>query len=112
MSARAARGLDLRFDEDGFLTDPDLWTHPLAETLARDHGFDGLSPDQWRVVHWLRRHYYEVGAPPSAHQVCHEIRLPHNCIDSLFHRDLRAAWRIAGLPNPGEEAKAYMHGTD
>ena len=112
MSEHAARNVSIRFDEDGFLTDPDLWTQPLAETLARDHGFDGLNPEQWRVIHWLRRHFYEFGTPPSAHQVCHDNGLPHDCIDGLFHRDLRAAWRIAGLPNPGEEAKTYMKESD
>jgi len=29
------------------------------------------------------------------------------CLEQLFH-GTREAWRIAGLPDPGEEARAYM----
>jgi len=111
MSRNAEHPESLPLDDEGFVADPDRWTHTLAEDLAREHGLDGLSPEHWRLVHWLRRHYYEFGTPPSAHQVCHENQLPHDCVDRLFHRDLLAAWRIAGLPNPGEEAKAYMKGS-
>ena len=30
-----------------------------------------------------------------------------HCVDKLFHSQ-REAWRVAGLPDPGEEARAYM----
>lgn len=33
--------------------------------------------------------------------------LDADCLHQLF-RSPRQAWRIAGLPNPGEEAKAYL----
>ena len=35
------------------------------------------------------------------------IPLERMCMPDLF-RSVRTAWRVAGLPNPGEEAKAYM----
>jgi tRNA 2-thiouridine synthesizing protein E len=40
-------------------------------------------------------------------QVCRTHDLDRNAIKNLFG-GCRQAWRIAGLPNPGEEAKAYM----
>lgn len=108
MSVQGTHKPRLEFDQDGFLKDPAAWNHDLAEQMAQQSGFDGLTPEQWRILHWLRDHYFETGAPPSAHQVCHENQLEHDCIGRVFRHDLRGAWRIAGLPNPGEEAKTYM----
>jgi hypothetical protein len=32
----------------------------------------------------------------------------NNCIDMVFDQHGIEAWRIAGLPDPGEEIKAYI----
>jgi tRNA 2-thiouridine synthesizing protein E len=40
-------------------------------------------------------------------QICREAGLSEHCVSELFI-DPRLAWRIAGLPNPGEEAKVYL----
>jgi tRNA 2-thiouridine synthesizing protein E len=45
---------------------------------------------------------------PVERTVCREIGMDPHCIETLFDKDLKCAWRIAGLPNPGEEAKVYM----
>jgi dissimilatory sulfite reductase related protein len=40
-------------------------------------------------------------------RVCRETALSKSEIYDLFGGCLRA-WRIAGLPNPGEEARTYL----
>lgn len=96
----------LVFDHDGFLADPLKWNEEAARHIAADDGIDELSDAHWAIIRFLREHYLAGGLPAVSH-VCHANNFERQCIPSLF-RSVRAAWRIAGLPNPGEEAKAYM----
>jgi tRNA 2-thiouridine synthesizing protein E len=40
-------------------------------------------------------------------RICAEAGLEQHCVSDLLDNP-QLAWRIAGLPNPGEEALAYM----
>ena len=97
----------LQFDEDGFIVDPNTWTEDIAEWLAHEAGIEPLTDDHWRIIHHLRERYLRLGALPVARLVCRANGLERNSIRTLF-QGCRLAWRISGLPNPGEEAKAYM----
>lgn len=95
------------FDVDGFLTDQNLWSPRLAEILAVEAGVDALTPKHWEVIHLVRDRYNAIGALPVMRLVCRAAGLDPHDAHKLFP-GCRALWRIAGLPNPGEEAKAYM----
>ena len=99
--------IQLEFDEDGFLLDTDNWNRTIAEQIADADGIGSLSDVHWTIIQQLRNHYLEHGSmlPPS--HICHMVQLDPHCITDLF-QNMREAWRIAGLPNPGEEAKSYM----
>jgi len=93
---------------EGFLNDPRVWSETVAATLARLDGLPELTPDHWVIIRALREHYRRFGtAPPAFSHLCNKSRLGRHCVDRLFGSE-REAWRIAGLPDPGEEAKAYM----
>ncbi len=94
-------------DGDGFLLDPEGWNERLAQELATAIGIERLDPVHWAVIHTLREHFHQHHAPPSVGHVCHTLHLDEGCLETLFHGS-REAWRLAGLPNPGEEAKVYM----
>jgi tRNA 2-thiouridine synthesizing protein E len=94
-------------DEYGLLLDPDTWTPELARELARQAGVGPLTQDHWAFLMSLRDYYRKFHAPPPPHKVCHDLHLQHNCGHVMFDTCL-TAWRIAGLPDPGEEAKAYL----
>ena len=96
------------FDEDGFLLSPDLWSEAVALDIAKSSGIDRLGENHWRVLNYLRTHFLANGTLPVERSLCREIGLHQHCIEELFGNDLKRAWRIAGLPNPGEEAKVYM----
>jgi TusE/DsrC/DsvC family sulfur relay protein len=95
------------FDEDGFLKEPEIWSERLAQQIAENDGLGPLADAHWEVIACLREHYLKSGAlmPPS--HVCWVNHLGRYCVQDLFG-STREAWRVAGLPNPGEEAKAYM----
>jgi tRNA 2-thiouridine synthesizing protein E len=97
------------FDEAGFLLDPVCWDRELAGVIARDLGIERLSDAHWRIIDCVREHYQKNRTLPVIHLVCREQGLQRGCVTDLFGHDLTRMWRIAGLPNPGEEARAYMH---
>lgn len=97
----------LQFDDDGFLADPAQWNRELAQQLASSDGIGDLSEAHWAVLLHLREHYLRSQALLPASHVCHVNQLDPECVVGLF-QNMREAWRIAGLPNPGEEAKSYM----
>jgi len=99
----------VEFDEDGLLKDPEQWNEALAEAIARANGIPALTEIHWKVIHSLRGHYRRFGTAPAMTHVCHMHDLGRFCGHDLFRSCLNA-WRVAGLPNPGEEVKAYMSG--
>lgn len=95
------------FDTDGFLIDPAMWSESLADRVARTDGLGELSDLQLGLLHALRREFAKHGTVTALSHVCHLTGQSADCMQHLFPSP-REAWRIAGLPNPGEEAKTYM----
>lgn len=96
-----------QFDAYGFLLDPAGWSESLAQELAQSDGLAPLDAQQLEVLRTMRRCYERAGAPPAWHHVCHTSGLSPDCLTRLFP-SAREAWRLAGLPYPGEEALAYL----
>ena len=95
------------FDEDGFIIDSSLWTEQLAPTIAAEEGIAELTATHWRVIEHIRDKFLRLGALPTMRLVCRETALSRTQVHNLFGGCL-SIWRIAGLPNPGEEVKAYL----
>lgn len=95
------------FDADGFMWEPDAWDEATARLIARMDGVGDLDEQQITLVRHLRASYLHCGALPAWTHVCHLGGFEPDCMTRLFP-DARELWRIAGLPNPGEEAKAYL----
>jgi TusE/DsrC/DsvC family sulfur relay protein len=98
---------DVRFDEDGFLLGNSVWDDQLAESLAALEGIAPLTSAHWRVIHFVRDRFLRLGAIPPMRRICRSSELSKEEVKNLFGGCMQV-WRIAGLPNPGEEAKAYM----
>jgi len=97
-----------RFDERGYLVDGDLWSPALAQRLATEEGIERLGPVHWKLIEHVRAKFFALGALPVMRLVCRAADIEPGRASSLFH-GCASLWRIAGLPNPGEEALAYMH---
>lgn len=98
---------EIKFDDSGLLLNPDNWTPELALRLAEQHGIEQLTESHWAFIHRLRDYYLRFHVPPPADRICRSLQLTHGCGHRLFHNCLEA-WQIAGLPDPGEEAKSYL----
>lgn len=97
----------VRFGDDGFLADTDRWTPALAERVAAEAGIDELTATHWHIIRFVRERYFALGALPVMRLVCRAAGIERGRGHELFG-SCRTLWRIAGLPDPGEEAKAYM----
>jgi len=106
--AASAQVSSAQFDSNGYLIEPDHWDAELAEELARQDGIAELTAKHWQVIDIVRDGYFSIGALPVMRLVCRAAGLDPSRGHELFSR-CSSLWRIAGLPNPGEEARAYMH---
>ena len=97
----------LAIDEDGFLLESDAWDRMTAQRLADLSGLGPLGPTHWLVIDFMRDRYLRTGALPSMRHICHKLGVEKGAVKRAFGT-CRTAWQIAGLPNPGQEALAYM----
>lgn len=107
MSSRFETPGSAIFDPDGFLLDPETWSESLADRIAQSDGLGALSELQLGLLHALRREFARHGTVTALSHVCHLTGQSADCMQHLFPSP-REAWRVAGLPNPGEEAKSYL----
>lgn len=96
-------------DDDGLITDFSFWTEDLARELAREEGITDLNERHWAVIRALRNEFERMATISSIHNVCHQAGIDRSAVNELFGYCL-VAWRVAGLPNPGEEARSYLGG--
>jgi dissimilatory sulfite reductase related protein len=103
----SARASTLLFDDDGFLANPEEWSEETAERIAQMDGLGVLNAEQRALLHSLREQYRKHGFPTAWSHICHLNGLDNECLTQIFP-SAREAWRLAGLPNPGDEAVSYM----
>ena len=89
-------------DSDGFLVDPENWTEEAAAVLAAQEGIEGLTEERLDILRFLRAYYGKYRFFPIIRFVCRNVGQPQDCLFEQFI-DPVEAWKIAGLPNPGEE---------
>ncbi|HKJ76312.1 MAG TPA: TusE/DsrC/DsvC family sulfur relay protein [Gammaproteobacteria bacterium] len=93
--------------QQGFPDEQGVWSEEVARRLAQQDGIGDLGEEHWRVIRTLREHFLQYGAAAPERYACHTADLDEHCIHRLFQSS-REAWRVAGLPDPGEEYKTYM----
>lgn len=108
MSTAEQYQYDVFLDENGLLINTRDWNASMALEIANGLGIDNLDAEHWQVIHALRKHYEKFGAAPCMHNICRAHGQHKNWVHNLFKTCLNA-WRIAGLPDPGEEAREYLN---
>lgn len=94
------------FDEDGLIIDPSRWSEEVAEVTA-DKLHIQLGAEHWVAIYALRNYFTRFGVAPPMSGICRDNAKDKHWIHKLFGSCLNA-WRVAGLADPGEEAKSYM----
>ena len=107
MDTTTVEDLSSIFDSDGFFIDPEQWDIALAQRIAHSEGMGEMDGLQQDLLMTLREEFKKFGAVTALSHICHLNGLDPDCLHQMFHSP-RQAWRIAGLPYPGEEAKVYL----
>jgi TusE/DsrC/DsvC family sulfur relay protein len=89
-------------DDDGFLVNLEDWSESVARVLAAQEGVGDLSEDKLDILKFMREYYRKHHFFPVVRFVCKNVHQPSNCVKEQFMDPVKA-WKIAGLPNPGEE---------
>ena len=87
-------------DEEGFLTDPNLWNESIAKEIAREEGISRLDEEQLEIIQALRSHYLVHSSFPILASICRKVgSRTRDCVYRAFINPMKA-WKIAGLPKP------------
>jgi TusE/DsrC/DsvC family sulfur relay protein len=94
-------GKDLEVDEDGFITDPNLWDEDVAKGFAKEEGITELNESHWKVIKYLREYYAQFGIAPMIRKLCKDTGFQLKQIYELFPSGpAKGACKLAGLPKP------------
>jgi TusE/DsrC/DsvC family sulfur relay protein len=88
-------------DDEGFFVEPDRWTAPMAEQLAREQGIETLTDRHWRVIHLMREQYAAKGTGPTVRVLGKTSGVSVKELYQLFPKGpAKIAAKIAGIPKP------------
>jgi len=99
-------GLKIAVDDEGFLVRLEDWTESVARVLAAREGVTDLPEDKLDILKFLRDYYRKHHFFPIVRFVCKNLHQPGNCVTEQFIDPVKA-WKIAGLPNPGEQVISF-----
>lgn len=101
MSNLVVGSMTLELDEDGFLTEPELWDEEVAKALALTENIEELTEEHWKVINYLREYFQEYNVAPMVRKVVKETGYDLKKIYILFPSGpAKGACKIAGLPKP------------
>ena len=98
--------ITINLDNDGFLLNIEDWNETAANALAEREGLGTLTKDQLDVLKFMREYYKKYNFFPILRYVCKNVHQPKNCVNEEFMNPVQA-WKIAGLPNPGDEVNMF-----
>ena len=94
-------GKKYEVDEDGFLSDPNIWNQAVACDFASTEGVIDLTESHWKVINYIRKYYLEFGIAPMIRKLCKETGYKLNEIYAMFPSGpAKGACKLAGLPKP------------
>ncbi|MFI1164637.1 TusE/DsrC/DsvC family sulfur relay protein [Streptomyces sp. NPDC020801] len=88
-------------DDEGFFTEPDRWTEPMAEQIAREAGIETLTDRHWTVIRFMRSAYEATGTGPTVRVLGKTSGVSVKELYQLFPKGpAKTAAKIAGIPKP------------
>jgi len=93
-------GHEIHVDDEGFMTDPDEWSEPLAKSLAAQIGIE-LTDEHWQAIHFLREDHAKEGETPTLRRISVVGGIPTKTLFQLFpQKPAKKLAYVAGLPKP------------
>lgn len=89
-------------DDEGFLTNPDLWTEKISKKMAKAQFEINLTEQQIKILFYIRDYYLKWETLPMLKTLRDEFGLTASEIDEQFKRGSSTArgviCKLAGLP--------------
>ncbi len=96
-----ALDLNVSFDAEGFMTDPNEWTPEIAAILASEEGIDELTDQHWVVINFVRDEYAKTGQSPTLRAIGKRSGVNTKELYALYPKGpAKKVARIAGLGKP------------
>jgi len=93
-------GHEIHVNDEGFMTDPDEWSEPLATTLAAQIGIE-LTDEHWKAIRFLRSDYAQEGETATLRRISVVGGIPTKTLFQLFpQKPAKKLAYVAGLPKP------------
>jgi dissimilatory sulfite reductase related protein len=91
---------NLKFDADGYLDDPKLWTKEIAEAIAKREGVT-LTERSWIVINYARKEFETKGEAPTLRAITKNTEVDTKELYSLFPGGPgKLAAKVSGLHKP------------
>lgn len=88
-------------DDEGFFTEPGLWSEPMAAQIAREAGIEPLTDRHWQVIRFMRAEYAAKGTGPTVRVLGKTSGVSVKELYQLFPKGpAKTAAKIAGIPKP------------
>ena len=100
MATTTIAGQTYDVNEEGFLTDPQVWTEELGTELAKLIGIE-MTDAHWKAIRFLREDFAEKGETPTLRRVSVRGGIPVKQLFTLFpQKPAKKMADLAGLPKP------------
>ena len=101
MPVKEIAGVQVDFDDEGFMTNSDQWSKEIAAVLAKEEGIDALTDGHWKVIDYIRADFAEKGQAPSIRRMNKVGGIPTKDLYELFPQGpAKKAAKISGLGKP------------
>ncbi len=101
MSTATYAGQTVSVSDDGFFTDPAMWTEAMAPEIAKGEGIDQLTDRHWQVIKFMRHEHEEKGAGPTVRVLGKSSGVSVKELYQLFPKGpAKIAAKVAGIPKP------------
>ncbi|GAP13329.1 sulfur relay protein, TusE/DsrC/DsvC family [Longilinea arvoryzae] len=91
----------IKFNAEGYMTDPNQWTREIAEVLAKQEGIDTLTPEHWKIIDFCRQTGLATGKSPTLRQITNGTGISTKDLFALFPKGpAKKVAKIAGLGKP------------
>jgi len=90
----------IKFNPEGFMTDPSQWTREIAVVLAKQEGLE-LTDEHWKIIEYCRESAKNSGAAPTLRTITTEAGVSTKDLFTLFPKGpAKKVAKIAGLGKP------------
>jgi len=92
---------NVKFNEEGYMTDSHAWSPEIAKVLAQQEGIDELTESHWKIIEFCRVRAAESGASPTLRQITTGTGISTKELFALFPKGpAKKVSKIAGLGKP------------